>query len=182
MTARATISVRELVHHLNVGEHELHYLAYNFRLPFICLGPGKWRIHPKDLAAWKFAVGRNDCAIKGKHMSEKDKYFQKGVSNEGNGGGRPAGARNRLSTAFLMAMAKDFEVHGEAAIRVVRTEKPDVYLRCIASIIPKEFAIQDAKIGELGDEEIAGLLATVRELMKNKAQAEADDDDAQSIH
>jgi len=70
-------------------------------------------------------------------MSEKDKYFQRGISNDGNGGGRPAGARNRLSTAFLLAMAKDFAAHGEGVIRVVRTEKPDVYLRCIASIIPK---------------------------------------------
>jgi 2,3-bisphosphoglycerate-independent phosphoglycerate mutase len=76
-------------------------------------------------------------------------------------------------------MAKDFEAHGEGVIRVVRVEKPDVYLRCIASIIPKEFAVTDAKIGELGDEEIASLLATVREL-KEKAQAEAANDE--SIH
>ena len=115
-------------------------------------------------------------------MSEKDKYFQRGISNDGNGGGRPAGARNRLSTAFLLAMAKDFEAYGEGVIRVVRTEKPDVYLRCIASIIPKEFSIESAKLDEMGDEEISGLLATVRELMKSKAQAEADDDSSSSVH
>ena len=54
------------------------------------------------------------------------------------GGGRPKGARSKLSEQFLAAMLADFEVHGVATIAAVRTEKPEIYLRVIASMLPKE--------------------------------------------
>jgi hypothetical protein len=94
-------------------------------------------------------------------------------------GGRVAGSRNRLTGAFLEALAQDFEQGGAAAIKIVRIEEPATYLRVIASLLPKEFAISDAKLSELGDEEIASLLATVREL---KAQTEQIRDDNESVH
>ena len=39
-------------------------------------------------------------------------------------GGRAKGARNKISTAFLEALAKDFEEHGVDAIKIMRVEKP----------------------------------------------------------
>jgi hypothetical protein len=104
-------------------------------------------------------------------MSNK-KLFQPG--NDGHGGGRPPGSRGRLTSKFIEALCSDFEEHGIGAIRVCRVEKPDVYIRCIASIIPKELAIADAKLGDLGDEEIASLLATVRELKSRAAEESAE--------
>ena len=56
-----------------------------------------------------------------------------------NPAGRPKGARHKLGTAFLEAMLKDFEEHGEDVIATVRDEKPDQYLKVMASILPKEF-------------------------------------------
>lgn len=52
--------------------------------------------------------------------------------------GRPKGSRNKLGEAFLEAVLADFEKHGVAVIERVRLEKPEQYLKVIASILPKE--------------------------------------------
>lgn len=64
---------------------------------------------------------------------------EKGRFVTGNiGGGRPKGARAKLGEEFLKAMQEDFAMHGVAAVEAVRVEKPDQYLKVIASILPKE--------------------------------------------
>lgn len=67
--------------------------------------------------------------------------FKPGQS--GNPAGRPKGARHKLGTAFIEAMHKDFDEYGIGVIEVVRLEKPDQYLKVIASILPKEFDLGD---------------------------------------
>lgn len=52
--------------------------------------------------------------------------------------GRPKGARNKLGEQFIKAMLEDFEKYGVDAIATVRDEKPDQYIKVIASILPKE--------------------------------------------
>lgn len=52
--------------------------------------------------------------------------------------GRPKGARNKLGEAFIEALHDDFMQHGIAAIQTVRDEKPDQYLKVIASLLPKD--------------------------------------------
>lgn len=66
----------------------------------------------------------------------KATQFKKGES--GNPGGKPEGARNELSAAFLKALAKDFNENGEAALINLRTEKPEVYVKVIADLLPKQ--------------------------------------------
>ena len=58
------------------------------------------------------------------------------------GGGRPFGARNKLSEAFLSALATDFERHGADVIERVRQDKPDAYLKVVASIMPQKFEVE----------------------------------------
>ena len=79
-------------------------------------------------------------------------------------GGRRAGARNKLTTKFLEALAADFEEGGAAAIKIARIEDPVRYVAIIASLMPKEVAIEHNQLGELSDEELSTLLAHVREL------------------
>jgi len=76
----------------------------------------------------------------------------------GNPAGRPKGARNKLGTEFLEKMLKDFQEHGESVIETVRTEKPDQYLKVVASILPKEI--------ELGEDTIDSIAAVIMQRRK----------------
>ena len=64
------------------------------------------------------------------------KPFKPGQS--GNPKGRPKGARNRLGSQFLEALEADFNRHGPQAIALMRERKPDIYIRVVAGLLPKE--------------------------------------------
>jgi hypothetical protein len=70
------------------------------------------------------------------------------------GSGRVKGARNKISTQFLEALAKDFEENGKGVIEIMRVEKPVEYCKVIASILPKEFEITENKLAEIDDSEL----------------------------
>jgi hypothetical protein len=53
-------------------------------------------------------------------------------------GGRAKGAKNRLSHAFLTALAEDFEQHSVEALKIARVEKPVECIRIVADLMPKE--------------------------------------------
>lgn len=59
----------------------------------------------------------------------------------GNPAGRPKGTRHKLDQLFVDALYSDFKVGGAEAVRKCREEKPDVYLRVVAQIVPKEVQI-----------------------------------------
>ena len=67
--------------------------------------------------------------------------------------GRPKGSRNRLGVAFVEAMLGDFEQHGRTVIASLRDDKPEQYLRIVASILPKEI--------ELGEEAIDSIASVI---------------------
>ena len=88
--------------------------------------------------------------------------------------GRPKGARNKLGEAFIEALHDDFNKHGIAAIVKVRTDKPDQYLKVIASLLPKELTLNFGdERGELTDDElierIRALTETVTPLLAGGA-------------
>ena len=60
--------------------------------------------------------------------------FEKGHPG---GPGRPKGSRNKLSEAFIKALADDFHEAGVLAIQQVRTEQPAQYLNVIGKLMPK---------------------------------------------
>jgi hypothetical protein len=64
-----------------------------------------------------------------------------GPGQSGNLKGRPKGARNRLGSQFLEALEADFNQHGAKAIAAVREKKPEVYMRVVADLLPKEASI-----------------------------------------
>jgi hypothetical protein len=65
--------------------------------------------------------------------------FPKGVS--GNPAGRPKSARSAHSENFLREFCRDFEEHGAAVIAKVRQERPEVYLKVAADLVPKDFVV-----------------------------------------
>jgi hypothetical protein len=83
--------------------------------------------------------------------------FQPG--NKG-GPGRPKGSRNKLTMNFVAEMCQDFELHGAAVIESVRRDKPEVYLKVIASLVPQQIEVGDAgAFAELSDKELDGYIA-----------------------
>lgn len=88
-----------------------------------------------------------------------DKQFAPGQS--GNPGGKPVGARNRITGDFLKKLADDFEAHGKVAIETARTEDPVGYIRVVASLLPKEFRIERPTEG-LSDDELTGAIDELR--------------------
>lgn len=67
------------------------------------------------------------------------------------GGGRPKGARAKLGEAFLQGLCDDFAQHGPATIIKVREEKPDQYLKVVASLMPKEIEPGERLLDALGE-------------------------------
>jgi hypothetical protein len=71
--------------------------------------------------------------------------------------------RNRLSHEFIAALVKDFEEGGAAAIKIARLEEPVKYLAIVASLMPRELAVEHSQLGDLSDDEVAALLEHVKE-------------------
>jgi len=82
--------------------------------------------------------------------------------NRANPAGRPKGSRNKLGEAFISAMHDDFVQHGAAVIETVRIEKPDQYLKVVASILPKELNIKTDAFDGISDEQLAALVVAAR--------------------
>jgi hypothetical protein len=91
-------------------------------------------------------------------------------------GGRRKGSRNKLGEEFIQAIADDFEKHGAEAIERVRIEKPEAYIKVIASLLPKDLNLNVTKLDDLTDEQ---LLARLRSLTKQAAPLLAKLDDAE---
>ena len=83
----------------------------------------------------------------------------------GNPHGRPAGSRDRLTSAFIDKLSDDFARNGKKAIQACRRDDPAAYLRLVASLVPKELHLsQDNPLEQFSDEEIAALLQAASQL------------------
>lgn len=82
-------------------------------------------------------------------------------SQSGNPGGKPVGARNRLTRQFLNALADDFEEHGKQAIIAAREKDPMGYVKAIGALMPKQIE-QAQPLDELTDAELIAGIALLR--------------------
>jgi hypothetical protein len=90
--------------------------------------------------------------------------------NDGHGGGRPIGSRNKLQGDFLKALAADFAEHGAGVIRIVRIEKPVEWLKCIVAVLPKEMIIEQGVLGDLSDEDLAAHISLLQRMQAGKKE------------
>jgi len=111
--------------------------------------------------------GRAAASIyfRGDHMRNSNGTFLPGHS-----AGRPRGARNRLQTSFLYALAEDFAEHGAAAIKLCRMEEPARYVQIIASLMPKELDIESRVASDLDDEQLDALIEQVKAELLTKRE------------
>jgi hypothetical protein len=88
----------------------------------------------------------------------------------GNPNGRPIGSRNKLNEKFILALHDDFAKHGPAVIEKVRETRPEIYLKVIASILPRELHFKSANAFDgMSDEELSTLLVDVRRSLTARA-------------
>jgi hypothetical protein len=76
--------------------------------------------------------------------------------------GRPAGARNRLSSAFLNDLLSEWNAHGRAAIETVRKRDPATFVKIVASTLPREFSIEHSS-SDLSAEERDALIEQLKQ-------------------
>lgn len=98
---------------------------------------------------------RNNGGKTGKPVPPAEHQFKPGNP------GRPKGSRNKLGEAFLNDMLADWELNGKAVIETVRADKPDQYLKVVASILPKELNVKVNELDDLTDEQLARQLAVL---------------------
>ena len=97
------------------------------------------------------------------------KPFQPGQS--ANPGGKPVGARNRLTAAFLNALAADFDEHGKSAIVKCREDKPEAYIKAIAALCPKEIEVK-RPLEEMSADELLDAVRALQSFLATGAVAE----------
>ena len=87
-------------------------------------------------------------------MADRDEKGRFLTGNNG-GPGRNPSSKNKLSENFRTALSVDFEAHGVEAIVKVRTDKPEVYLRIVADLVPKDVTLHVehfvARVPEVAD-------------------------------
>lgn len=107
---------------------------------------------------------------RGKSGRSVETQFKPGQS--GNPGGRPVGARVRVTVAFLNALADDFEKHGAKAIERTREEEPGTYMKVCAGLLPKQVE-QMNPLEELNDAQLHAAIALLRSQIVEGAGAGA---------
>ena len=92
---------------------------------------------------------------------EKDGKFKPGHSM-----GRPKGSKNVLGEAFLRDMQADWEANGPDTIARVREEKPDQYLKVVASILPRDLNVNINPLEEATDDELVQRLRELESVIR----------------
>ena len=93
--------------------------------------------------------------------------FKSGAEWRGNSAGRPKGSRNKLTAEFIAAMSDDFEANGAAVIAKVRTEKPEAYLKLVASLVPQRVEVDEAELfTDWTEEELEEFMRSATERLK----------------
>ncbi len=72
-------------------------------------------------------------------MGSKDTQFKAGSSG---GPGRPKGARNKITKAYLDAVAKSFAKNGPEVLEIIKEKRPDVYMKLVAALVPKDLDVK----------------------------------------
>jgi hypothetical protein len=81
------------------------------------------------------------------------------------GPGRWPGSRNKIGSAFFSDLYDHWKTHGKGVIETVCNTHPAVYLRVVASVMPRTVEIKNEVLDQLTDDEIAELIAEVRQVL-----------------
>lgn len=91
---------------------------------------------------------RNNGEKTGKPLPPVEHQFKAGNP------GRPKGSRNKLGEQFIEDLYADWQAHGTETLVKVREEKPDQYLKVVASILPKDLNVNINHMDDLTDDQL----------------------------
>ncbi|MFZ2142726.1 MAG: hypothetical protein WAV78_38290 [Xanthobacteraceae bacterium] len=86
--------------------------------------------------------------------------------------GRPAGIRNHLNKAFLQDLLDEWHEHGRAALRIMRAEEPAMFVRVVASLVPRELILEHGIAADLDDDLLEQMIENLRQQLLTQAGAE----------
>ncbi|MEO1642142.1 MAG: hypothetical protein AAFR74_02320 [Pseudomonadota bacterium] len=85
-------------------------------------------------------------AFSNDEKTSRSHLFQKGNKASP---GRPKGSRNKLGEAFIADLFAAWERDGADAIQRVIRDKPDVFLKVVSTLIPKQVDINPVTINKI---------------------------------
>ena len=96
--------------------------------------------------------------------SQKDPKTGRFLAGNSGFGGRPKGARSKLTTEFFEDFYGAWEQYGAQALKDVAEKSPRDFLRAAAMLMPREFEIK-SPLNELTDAELSDLIVAVQSLI-----------------
>ena len=75
--------------------------------------------------------------------------------------GRPKGSRNKLGEQFVADLYADWQKHGFEVLEKVRENRPDAYMKVIASILPKQVEVSERPLDEFSDDDLSLAIAAI---------------------
>jgi hypothetical protein len=87
-----------------------------------------------------------------------------------NGGGRPKGSRNKLTTEFLDDLYAKWQQHGPDVLERVIRDDPAAFMRTVAQILPKEI---DASVNAGSDFDGMDSIAEILQKVANEVGTDA---------
>jgi hypothetical protein len=87
-------------------------------------------------------------------------------------GGRPKGARSKLTTEFFEDFCAAWKEHGVKALKDVAEKNPKDFVRAAAMLMPKELELK-APLDDLSDTELTDLIVAVQSLIATSSTVTA---------
>ncbi len=87
--------------------------------------------------------------------------------------GRPEGSRNKLSALFYKDLLASWEEFGVDAMKATAISKPHEFIKIVASLMPKEFAIKSENVADMTDVDLEDAVEVLRAIAeKNRLDKE----------
>ena len=96
--------------------------------------------------------------------SQKDPNTGRFLPGNSGFGGRPKGARSKLTTEFFADFYAAWQKHGAIALKEVAEKSPRDFVRAAAMLMPKEFEIK-TPLDDMTDADLADLITAVQSLI-----------------
>jgi hypothetical protein len=101
----------------------------------------------------------------GFQMSERDPESGQFLPGHAGIGGRRKGSRNKLGEAFIADFYADWQQHGRQVIETCRINKPEAYLKVVASLLPKQLEVKEGLFDGVTDEQLEAMIAAAQDAL-----------------